>query len=174
MLDPFEHGEKRKRCRMTGADLDSEAQAAAELTSAAGVGSELLSPDDDGGSVFDHFHGHCFYAAGKCRCRQAVERWPRAAPAGIEEYRVEDRRLCVSLIGVATKLDRPVATCAFGWDSTGDCLIEAAENQIRQHEPDHMARGHRPRPLGVEDAARGRRDAKRRERAGVVRDLGSD
>ncbi len=32
-----------------------------------------------------------------------------------------------------------------------------------------MARGHRPRPLRVEDAARGRNDAKRLERAGVVR-----
>ncbi len=150
---------------MAAGDLDRQAVAAAITAGAARARAQLLAPDDDRRAVLDNLDRHRSHAARERRRGKAVERRPRAGAAAVEEHRLEGRGAARCLIRAAAQLHRPVAARALGGHTPGERLVQAAENEIGQHQPHHVARRHRPGALGVEHAVFRCGDAEGRERA---------
>src|SRR5215510_2144870 len=84
IVDALEAREDRKRRVLAAADLHHLAKPATQTASAAGIGAQLLPPDDEWGDRLGDLDCNRLHAGGKWRCRQPVELGMRAHAATLE------------------------------------------------------------------------------------------
>ena len=165
------------------AHFDHLAQPAARRARAARVRAELLALEAQRRLGLEDFQRHIAHAAGVGGDRKPVLARARARAPGRETDRIEARAVAQRGVVLGTRaaqalaahqLQVPQRRCAFGRNQIGTRLAQRAEHHVGQQLADHMARRDRGRVQRVEDAAFGRSDADRRQRAGVVGHIGAD
>ena len=158
-------------------NLDDLPQPAAQPARAAGVGQIFLAPDHQRRGDLIDLGGRRAHARRKRGGRQAVLFWTRAGAA--VENRVRDERATGPVGADASVRSRqqhgvPDARCALGGHGVRNDLLEAAEDDIRQHLPERVPRGDRGGMRRIQDRAQRGRDPNYLQRPRVVRHVVAD
>ena len=157
-----------------GADLDRLAEPAAEFSRTTGAFTKLAAIKDHRRDRFPSLStGIVRTPRRKRRCRQPVLAGPRAGTAAVKDH---GRTAAACWRRCPPRLRPPVNRRRKSADSTARMRPRPARrrrspdagspNHVRQHLADRVARGDRPRPLGVEHGAfrRAHRDRLRANR----------